>query len=167
MPRAKSSQKATKSAGKSAASVPAKIPQPHGGALLSGGMPGNAGGGRPPDEIRARLRAIGFEKGLPFLDGLMDGKVLIQLACSRCGNTDTTTDTVLMEKVRDEIRASVDQRLKAMEQLFKYGLGTKDEMSVVSPDVQARVAQTVQVVSDTLPPEYAEPLLAKLSEVWR
>jgi hypothetical protein len=51
--------------------------------------------------------------------------------------------------------------------LAKYGLGTKDELSVVSSDVQARVAQTVQVVSELLPAEYAEPLLARLSEVWR
>lgn len=42
-------------------SGPQKIPQPHGGALLSGGVPGNrggSGGGRPPDEFKARMREL-------------------------------------------------------------------------------------------------------------
>lgn len=36
--------------------MPAVIPQPHGGALLAGGMPGNKGG-RPPDLFKRRMRA--------------------------------------------------------------------------------------------------------------
>lgn len=40
-----------KTAAKTAA--PAKVPQPHGGALLTGGVPGNKGGtGRPPEWLR-------------------------------------------------------------------------------------------------------------------
>lgn len=36
-----------------------KIPQPHGGALNSGGTPGNKGGtGRPPNAIRALAREL-------------------------------------------------------------------------------------------------------------
>src|SRR5688572_22994648 len=36
---------------------PHLIPQPGGrGALLSGGLPGNAGGGRPASDLRARMR---------------------------------------------------------------------------------------------------------------
>ena len=31
---------------------------PVGGALLDGGMPGNAGGGKPPSELRARMRGL-------------------------------------------------------------------------------------------------------------
>ncbi len=43
------------------AAMPVLVPQPNGkGALLSGGMPGNAGGGRPRDEFKA------------WLEGLMD-----------------------------------------------------------------------------------------------
>lgn len=34
---------------------PRLVEQPHGGALLEGGLPGN-GGGRPSSELRARLR---------------------------------------------------------------------------------------------------------------
>ncbi len=39
-------------------SVPALVPQAHGGALLSGGMPGNAGGGRPPAPFRDALALL-------------------------------------------------------------------------------------------------------------
>jgi len=31
------------------------VPQPHGGALYAGGVLGNAGGGRPPDEFKRRM----------------------------------------------------------------------------------------------------------------
>lgn len=41
-------------AGDSAAKT-ALIPQPHGGALYAGGVPGNRGGGRHPDEFRSRM----------------------------------------------------------------------------------------------------------------
>lgn len=45
--------------GKSAAPAkPRKIPQPHGGALNSGGTPGNKGGGRPKDEWLQLLREL-------------------------------------------------------------------------------------------------------------
>ena len=37
---------------KTAAHTPALVPQAHGGALLSGGLPGNRGGGRTPDAFK-------------------------------------------------------------------------------------------------------------------
>jgi hypothetical protein len=43
---------------KSAAKTPELVPQPHGGALLSGGLPGNPGGGRPKDEFKSRMREL-------------------------------------------------------------------------------------------------------------
>lgn len=49
----KSRSAATKRAAKSAKAKPDLIPQPHGGALLSGGVPGNKGGtGRPPNWLK-------------------------------------------------------------------------------------------------------------------
>lgn len=49
--------------------------------------------------------------------------------------------------------------------LAKYGLGTKDELSVVSPDVVARVERQVQLIASR-PTWGSEELLALLSEVW-
>ncbi|HEX7828675.1 MAG TPA: hypothetical protein VF787_03430 [Thermoanaerobaculia bacterium] len=46
-----------KTAGESAA--PGKVKQPHGGELLTGGVPGNKGGtGRPPDKFKAMCREL-------------------------------------------------------------------------------------------------------------
>lgn len=56
-----------KTSKKSAAKTPDLVPQEHGGALLSGGVPGNKGGtGRPPDEFKQwlaeTLNRPGFRK---------------------------------------------------------------------------------------------------------
>ena len=60
-------QSATKTARKSA-STPALIPQPNGrGALLSGGMPGNKGGGRTPDAVRHMALDASIDEVVPKL----------------------------------------------------------------------------------------------------
>jgi len=46
---------------KPAAKRPALVKQKHGGALLTGGIPGNKGGpGRPPNELRQGIRELGW-----------------------------------------------------------------------------------------------------------
>lgn len=49
----------------------ALVPQPHGGALRRGN-PGNKGGGRPPSELRRRLREAGADR-LSVLEEIADG----------------------------------------------------------------------------------------------
>jgi hypothetical protein len=52
--------------------VPAKQPQPHGGAIYNGGVPGHAGaGGRPPSAIKATARDL-FDARLPKLARIAD-----------------------------------------------------------------------------------------------
>ena len=49
-------EKKPRGSSSAAKSTPEKVPQPHGGALLRGGVPGHRGGcGRPPAEFRAWL----------------------------------------------------------------------------------------------------------------
>jgi hypothetical protein len=50
--------------------------------------------------------------------------------------------------------------------LAKYGLGEKNEMSVVSPDVQSRLQAQVTLIGSR-PSWDAEDLLNQLSEVWK
>ena len=72
----------------------AKIPQPHGGALNSGGTPGHrGGGGRPPGRIREAAR-LGFDEKIDKL----------------------------IEVAEDAEKDS--DKLKAIELLGKYGLGS-------------------------------------------
>jgi len=68
--RRKQGAKRTKSTAKRTAV--AKVPQAHGGALNSGGTPGNAGGtGRPPSAVRAASRASYYDR-IPILEQIAD-----------------------------------------------------------------------------------------------
>ena len=70
-------------------------PQSHGGALLSGGQPGNRGGtGAPPSMIRARCRES-------FLSRV-----------------------AIAERIADEESQDARNRLKALELLARLGLGS-------------------------------------------
>ena len=81
--------------------TPDRIPQPHGGALLSGGLPGNRGGiGRPPSALRERLR------------GSFDERVGV------------------LEQIADDQAADPQDRIRALEVMGKYGLGPVRELTV-------------------------------------
>lgn len=94
---AKPARRAKKSAVKSAVKL---IPQPHGGALAAGGIPGNPGGGRPRSEVRAAALE-GAAEAIPKLRAMIE-----------------TGDA------RPEVI------VQAADKLLKYGLGTVHEISV-------------------------------------
>ncbi len=150
----KRSKRPKKTAGKSAvaaSAVPVLIPQPHGGALASGGIPGNPGGGRPKNEIRERLRGIAFGKGLGFLEETLDGKVSVRLVgkCEHCGE-ETAMDPVWQKMLLDRISASVDQRLKANEQALRFGVGTQSEQVLSEDDIRAWEGHVARYLHDSL-----------------
>jgi hypothetical protein len=74
MPKAKRARRMS-SAPAVAPAVVGKIPQPHGGALYAGGVPGNrsSAGTRAPSVIRAVLREDIYTR-LPKLRAIADGK---------------------------------------------------------------------------------------------
>ena len=49
-----------------------KVPQPHGGALNSGGTPGNKGGGNYRTTFRDGLQKLGASKGLKVVEKALD-----------------------------------------------------------------------------------------------
>ena len=52
---------------------PVLVPQPHGGSLLSGGVPGNKGG-RPPDEFKRRMAELASsDEALEYLRECLRG----------------------------------------------------------------------------------------------
>jgi hypothetical protein len=76
------------------------VPQPHGGAIRRGAKKGNTPGtGRPPSEIRARLR------------GSFDERIKI------------------LEEIAESPESSASDRIRALDVLAKYGLGTQQEHS--------------------------------------
>jgi len=72
----------------------ALVPQAHGGAVWSRGVPGNGGGpGRPPSALRERLR------------GSLDQRIRI------------------LEEIADDPTALPSDRVRAIEVMLRYGLG--------------------------------------------
>lgn len=115
----------------------AKRPQPHGGALNVGGTPGN-NGGRPASVLRERFRGI-LEDKLHIVAKIADGK----------------------------FKAYPSDRLRAVELAAKYSIGEKSELTLVSPEIVARLEHQAQIIASQ-PNWDSETLLAKLTEdVWR
>lgn len=73
---------------------PTLVPQVHGGAVWSSGVPANRGGpGRPPSELRERLR------------GSLQHRVQV------------------LEEIADDPAALPSDRVRAIEVMLRYGLG--------------------------------------------
>lgn len=127
------------------------VPQPHGGALRRGGT-NNGGPGRPPSVIRERLRGS-FEARIAVLESIADGEAVERVRLPSGEESE-------MQK-----SAAVPDRLKAIDLLAKYGLGTTKEITV--EHVRDRLQQTIALIGEMLPKEQADALLARLEPVWR
>ena len=112
------------------------IQQPHGGALLSGGVPGHDGqnAGRPTSELRARLRGS-FSDRLPVL-----------------------------EEIADDPNAVPRDRIRAVDILGKYSMGQSS--AVDTELVREKLSATIDVVRNTLPEDEAVALITRLKGIW-
>lgn len=130
-------------------------------------MIGNKGGGRPKDIVRERLAHLANGKGLAFLKNLMDGKVEVQLigVCPHC-NEKTDMDKDWLPGLLNDIHASVDHRLKGMDQALRFGVGTKDEIDVTDhPKVQQLVASLAQATRELFGDEGYQQIAARIQEL--
>lgn len=119
------------------ASAVARIEQPHGGALLVGGVPGNKGGGRPKEVLRERARGL-LGTVLDRIAALLDTRtpVLAHDAAARILSDPrvlalgdavlTVLQTVVREHAPTQLRPGELQRFADV--LGKYGLGTQQEV---------------------------------------
>lgn len=158
------------------------MPTKHGGFLIAGGGngPPKGEGGRPPSYLRDRLRGTLAER-IPLIEQIADGRpikeaeiplvnVLRYAECPKCGGdlkklTEVSdADTVLIT-LRGRESATPNDRIKALDLAAKYGLGTKDEVTLISPDVRARVEATVALIA-TRPTWNSPDLLTELDRVW-
>ena len=135
--------------------TPVLIPQPHGGALLDSGAPGNRGGtGRPPSIVRSLAREAWADR-TPILTAIADGhvmnKVKVPLSavlrharCPKCRTPLKAKAPQLAEDVTLEgaISASAGERVRAMSELSKVGLGP----ALSHDDVRERVRQMLQIL---------------------
>lgn len=108
----------------------------HGHGRLMHGNPGNKGGGAPPSKVRAALRR------------------------------DFVRRRHVLRDIADDPEAKPGERVKALDVMARYGLGTESQMTVVSADVQDRLQRTVALILSR--PEWtSEELVKQLEGVWR
>jgi hypothetical protein len=111
------------------------VSQPHGGALFAGGVPGHrGGGGRPPSVLRERLR------------GSFDQRVRV------------------LEEIADDRCPDPTDRIRAVDVLGRYGLGTVRE--VTADEVRERLRVTLELIRSALTPALASELISQLRRVW-
>ena len=120
------------------------VPQSHGGALRSGGSPGNRGGGRRMDRVKRMLQRDLLEVA-PHLKHWANG--------------------VAVEYVEDGklqlISPTVGERIRAVEVMDKIGNGERVAVS----DVRRRMKAQLRAIH-TRETWDRDELLAVLDEVW-
>jgi hypothetical protein len=118
-----------------AAKLAGLVPQSHGGALLTGGVRGHAGGpGRPPSALRERLRGSFAQR------------------------------VAVLETIADDPGADSQDRIRAVDVLAKYGLGTLREVS--ADEVRERLRATIHILRRELPSGVASHVINLLQGVW-
>jgi hypothetical protein len=122
-------------------SGPELVPQPHGGALLTGGVKGHDGSnaGRPKSAIRELCRQ-GFEEVVPDLVEIAKGAATREWAGNPVG-------------------PMFGERVRAADVLAKYGLG--EAKAVVPQDVLEAVGE---IAAEFVPEERWEAFSAALVE---
>lgn len=122
---------------------PALVPQPGGkGALYAGGVPGNRGGGRPPDKVRRKAQR-GFKRHISTLERIAGA---------------LTEDGISIEGVK------ASDVVKAIDVMGKYGLGSKKPAP--SLDAMRALAGVVQEWADDLGIEATEEQWLDLRQRW-
>ena len=110
----KTAGKTARKRSKRSRKAPGKALQPNGSALYTGGVPGNRGGGRPSNAIRAQMRGRLLEDVLPKLHDEWEKGGIPTLDygafLARYGMTPATslTGEILKEKVRLTLQVIFD-----------------------------------------------------------
>jgi hypothetical protein len=148
--------------------VPTKVLQPHGGALNSGGTPGNRGGsGRPPSEVR-RIARDAFAERLPILARIADGEVVLPLRdrCAACGYEHPNAEAEREATIKRA--ATPGEQVRALEALARVGMSG----NVSIDDVRLRMIAQVRVTREWgadhgISRELIENVLERYHDCWR
>lgn len=153
----------------------APIPQKHGGALIPGAGGGaQPGAGRPPSIVRDALRQSGDQRRW-VLEEIADGKpvqhtrvrfaeLLPHITCPNCGDRCEPTkpaDVGVLE-IPVMVSATPNERTKAVDTLFKYGLTAGMPMD----EVRAKVKATLELAQNFMAPESFPRFVQEAKAVW-
>lgn len=158
---------------------PALVAQPHGGALLTGGVPGHVGGpGRPRSVIRKGL-LVDFDERTKFYRAVIDGDlverrevslaaVLPHVKCSLegCSGKIIPKDIadLFIVKFSAKASASVGDRLKAMEAAGKFSLGVVK--GIDTDEVEENVKLTRDIIRELCTPDQFTAIDKRMRAVW-
>jgi len=70
----------------------------------------------------------------------------------------------VLEEIADNRKAQPADRIRAIDLLGKYGIGQLRELSVEA--VREKVRRTIEVISESLPPEESVAIISRLRLVW-
>lgn len=150
------------------------VPQPHGGALLSGGVPGHAGGaGRPPSLVRARLSGS-FAERIEVLEEIADGTpvetievpmgaLLPHVSCPRCGDNLRSDKHARDVTVTVRRSARPGDRTKALDVMARYSIGAVRGVS--DAELDAFMKQCAEAVFEICGAEVFQRVSARLAEI--
>lgn len=160
--------------------LPVLVPQPHGGALLSGGIPGHPGyGGRPVGLVRAAFREAIADR-LPVLTAIADGEpvqrmsvplaaILGHVTCPECDSHLEANDAASLAMVSLEGfgSASPGDRIRAIEAMGRHSdlSGTPQPLAPASEEVLVLLKRTRCMIEADYP-DIAAELLDKMNQIW-
>jgi hypothetical protein len=128
------------------------VPQPHGGAIYSGGVPGHKGaGGRPPSAFRELARRIIEDRGLvQRLADIADGSI---------------GEIVELGDRRIFCSTPIREQRGAIAELLKVGIPSGNE--ITREDVRVRLAETIRIIRERFDEATsADDLLEAIAPLW-
>ena len=114
------------------------------------------GPGAPPSQLRAQLRGS-FAERIATLEQFADGAMPLRERCPQCGFEQKSS-------LATALPVDASDRLRALDMLAKYGLGTVREVSV--ENVRERVMATLTVIRERCSDEQAAAIVAELRPIW-
>ena len=150
----------------------------HNGGSLQVGNPGNKGGtGRVPSVLRAELRGS-YSERKKLLDEVADGAVMVHtkvqlrdilghVHCPNCGEAGLKLkeDTDPELEIPAIVSPTVKDRLAALDQMAKYGLGPQSALTVEA--VTEKLREQWYVLQRALAPKILAQITPALRQVWR
>lgn len=102
------------------------------------------------------MRELLGTAGMQHLAQVLTGEVILAQKCEKCGH----------HPKRDlKLESTIGDRTRVAEVLARFGIGVRDQINVISPEVRSRVAQTVSIIASRKQWD-SEALLKELDPVW-
>lgn len=158
----------------------------NGATMPAGAHPGNTGGkpgrsGRIKEKVKRQLLRASLMHGAKVLADVASGElverrqvvladVLPFVMCPHCGKDGMSPylddEDAALITFDAKVSASVKDRRGAVDTMLRYSVGLRDDLTVLHPEVQKRLEQTVALIASRSDWISAE-LLEGLSRVWK